>query len=92
MDITPRIQLDPSRLLGFSQVSGARPGKITGPQAKVGVVVVPEPSTYLEFLVGILFLVFFSLRGRFRTKTAQPAPAPTRSGNTVGKVTPSIRD
>ena len=70
MESSPRIRLDSTRLLGFQQVKGARPGSITGPRAMVGAVtpVTPEPSTYVELVVGIVTLGLFLLYKRHQAR------------------------
>ena len=70
MNTTPRIQLDPSRLLGFKQIRGTRPGKLAGPRAMVGNIVpaVPEPSSYAALLASVLLLGGFYLYKRLRLK------------------------
>jgi len=70
MDKQPRIELDASKLLGFKQIKGAGAGNLTGQQAKVGASV-PEPSTWMELLMGLLFLGFLSLRGFYQKKKSQ---------------------
>ena len=70
----PRIQLDPSKLLGFKQVRGARPGRLAGQQAKTGQVSpTPEPSTWAQLILGLLVLGFFAWRGRYQKKKTQAA-------------------
>jgi len=72
----PRIELDASRLLGFKQSKEARAGRLAGHQAKVCGISAPEPSTWVELLLGFLMLGFFALRGHLQKKKTQPDPAP----------------
>jgi hypothetical protein len=61
--------LDASKLLGFKQMKRAQAGNFTGQQAKVGAV--PEPSTWMELLMGLLFVGFLTLRGYWQKKKAR---------------------
>lgn len=75
MNKEPTIKLDPSKLLGFKQMKSASPGNFTGQQAKVGAVV-PEPSTWMELLMGALFFGFLALRGYYQKKKGQAGAIP----------------
>ena len=78
----PRIELDASKLLGFKQMKGALPGHLTGQQAKA-CAVAPEPSTWVELLLGLLTLGIFALRSHFQKKKVQPraiAGSPAEAG------------
>ena len=80
----PRIQLDASRLLGFKQVKGVRPGRFAGQQAETGPVAeTPEPSTWAQLLLGLLVLGFFAWRGRYQKKKAQAAAIADSSAGAV---------
>ena len=69
----PRIELDASKLLGFKQMKRVLPGNLTGQQAKVGVAPpTPEPSAYVQLLLGFLVLGFFILRSHYQKKKTQP--------------------
>jgi hypothetical protein len=82
MNKEPTIKLDPSKLLGFKQMKRASPGNFTSQQAKVGISV-PEPSTWMELLMGALFFGFLTLRGYYQRKKSQAgaiAASPVSAG------------
>jgi hypothetical protein len=76
MNAPARIELDPSKLLGFRQGSLDRAGRLTRQPARVGsIIVTPEPSTWAQIALAALIFGLVFLRRSFRAKKSGLNPA-----------------